>query len=236
MRITLSILLLLALVSAGIGCSGRTGMSTPGTYGESPAKSPEATKAEEPAESVETAATEPAEIDKSDPLAAHRSKRLDPDKTPDEKPKMPGPEEGDRQPLSFWGGADVSDSASAVDDDIWRRFDLAEEYYLMGVMANREASWEEAQYYFEKGLSILAKLDIEVDSTLSSEAVKYSKMLENFVADYRTTLRSLGHLESDVSPSVCLSASGRWPTTSAPTRSKSTSRKSRLRSPTISRW
>ena len=37
------------------------------------------------------------------------------------------------------------DSAAAVDDDIWRLFDLAEEYYQMGVIANREASWEEAR-------------------------------------------------------------------------------------------
>ena len=73
----------------------------------------------------------------------------------------------------------------------------------MGVMANREASWEEAQYYFEKGLGILANLDIDTDDTiLTPEAVKYSRMLDNFVADYRTTLRSMGHLDADVSSSV----------------------------------
>ncbi|MEE8575800.1 MAG: LysM peptidoglycan-binding domain-containing protein, partial [candidate division Zixibacteria bacterium] len=96
------------------------------------------------------------------------------------------------------------DSASAVDDDIWRRFDLADEYYQMAVVANREASWEEAQYYFDKALMILANLDVETDSLLTPEAVKYNNILDNIVADYRITLRSLGRLEEDIAPSVLM--------------------------------
>ena len=99
---------------------------------------------------------------------------------------------------------DNEDSASAVDDDIWRLFDLAEEYYTMGVIANREASWEEAQYYFEKSLKIMANLDVESDSVSTPEAVKYNKIMDNVVSDYRVTLRSLGQLETDVTPSVLL--------------------------------
>ena len=99
---------------------------------------------------------------------------------------------------------DLNDSASAVDDDIWRQFDLSEEYHAMGVVANREASWEEAQYYFEKSLKILANLDVEADSSMTPEAVKYSKMLNSVIADYRVTLRSLGNLEANVSSSVLL--------------------------------
>jgi len=110
----------------------------------------------------------------------------------------------DSSQLFFYDNVDVSDSASAVDDDIWRKFDLTEEYQGMGILANREASWEEAQYYFEKALKILAKLDIEQDSLLTPEAVQYDRLLENIVADYRVTLRSLGHLEDDVSSSVIL--------------------------------
>ncbi|MBI5267298.1 MAG: LysM peptidoglycan-binding domain-containing protein [candidate division Zixibacteria bacterium] len=97
------------------------------------------------------------------------------------------------------------DSSNAVDDDIWRVMELAEEYHAMGVTANREASWEEAQYYFEKALKLLANLDIEAgDSTTSPEASKYSSILENIVSDYRVSLRSLGDLREEVSSSVIL--------------------------------
>jgi membrane-bound lytic murein transglycosylase D len=97
------------------------------------------------------------------------------------------------------------DSSTAVDDDVWRLMELAEEYHAMGVTANREASWEEAQYYFEKSLKILANLDIEADdSTSSPEAAKYSGILENVVSDYRVSLRSLGDLREEVSSSVIL--------------------------------
>ena len=109
----------------------------------------------------------------------------------------------------FIASVDNGDSASAVDDDIWRLFELAEEYHGMGVLANREASWEEAQYYFEKSLKILATLDIdESDTLISPESVKYSTILDNVVSDYRITLRSLGKLEEDVAPSVLVERFG----------------------------
>jgi len=98
------------------------------------------------------------------------------------------------------------DDAKAVDDDIWRLFEIADDYYAMGVIANQEASWEEAQYYFEKSLGILANLDIEADSTaaLTPEAKKYNTQLSNVISDYRVTLRSLGRLEEDAPPSVLI--------------------------------
>lgn len=109
----------------------------------------------------------------------------------------------------FSGGVADVDSASAVDDDIWRLFELAEEYHGMGVLANREASWEEAQYYFEKCIKILATLDIdENDSLMTPESVKYATVLDNVVSDYRITLRSLGKLEPDVPPSVLVERFG----------------------------
>ncbi len=146
------------------------------------------------------------EAERRSSLTVHRDGEDSPDKVPSTIETKPAPEPTNIEsrpanPLSY-GLADLADSASAVDDDIWRKFELAEEYYLMGVMANREASWEEAQYYFERGLRILAKLDIEADSAFTPEAVQYTRLLDNFVADYRSTLRSLGHLESDVSSSV----------------------------------
>ncbi len=108
----------------------------------------------------------------------------------------------------FYSTVDLHDSASAVDDDLWREFDLAEEYHAMGVIANREASWEEAQYYFEKALKILANLDVEADTSLTPEATKYTNLMEDVIADYRVTLRSLGNLDADVSPAVLIERFG----------------------------
>ncbi len=102
----------------------------------------------------------------------------------------------------FAEGTDNPESAAAVDDDIWRLFQIADEYHAMGVIANREASWEEAQYYFEKAIGILANLDIEADSALTPEAVKFEELLENVIADYRVAMRSLGRVDGDAPPSV----------------------------------
>lgn len=104
--------------------------------------------------------------------------------------------------------SDIADSASAVDDDIWRQLDLAEEYHAMGVIANREGSWEEAQYYFEQGLKILATLDIEGDSLETPEAAAYSILLDDVIADYKVTLLSLGDLQEDVSAAVLIERFG----------------------------
>ncbi|MEW5796393.1 MAG: LysM peptidoglycan-binding domain-containing protein [Candidatus Zixiibacteriota bacterium] len=102
----------------------------------------------------------------------------------------------------YYGEVDTEDSASAVDDAVWRMLGLAEEYHSMGVLANREANWEEAQYYFEKSIKIMAGLDIETDTIPTPEATKYNTLLDNVISDYRLTLRSLGQLEGDVTPSV----------------------------------
>jgi membrane-bound lytic murein transglycosylase D len=99
------------------------------------------------------------------------------------------------------------DSAYAVDDDIWRQLYSAREYFAQGVAANQEASWEEAQFYLERALQIMADLDIDVDmDTLDNtpEAEKYSALLNEIVADYRLTLLSLGTLPEDASPSAFL--------------------------------
>lgn len=96
-----------------------------------------------------------------------------------------------------------SDSAYAVDDDIWRQLRQAREYFAQGVAANQEASWEEAQYYLERALNTLADLDIDtVDTT--PEAKEYNSLLSEIVADYRLTLLSLGSLPEDASPSAFL--------------------------------
>nr|MBN2278026.1 LysM peptidoglycan-binding domain-containing protein [candidate division Zixibacteria bacterium] len=94
------------------------------------------------------------------------------------------------------------DMSVAVDDYIWRELSIAGEYYNMGITANRETAWEEAQYYFEKSLEILGNLDIDTEADsleLTPEAVKYNRLLSDIVTNYRVTLLSLGHLPGDVS-------------------------------------
>ena len=95
--------------------------------------------------------------------------------------------------------------SSSIDDYIWQRLTIAQEYCTMGITANREASWEEAEYYFEKSLSTLGELDIDTESdSLSEESIKYNRLLAEIVASYRTTLVSLGRLSSDISPDVLI--------------------------------
>ncbi len=107
-----------------------------------------------------------------------------------------------------YSAVDPDDSATAVDDDIWRMLELAEEYQAMGAIANREAAWEEAQYYFEQALKTLAALDIEADSLPTPETEKHTAILDNTVAEYRVALRSLGHLSEDVTTSVIVERFG----------------------------
>jgi membrane-bound lytic murein transglycosylase D len=100
---------------------------------------------------------------------------------------------------------DCNDTLMAIDDYIWRQLNLAHEYYLMGVLANSEALWEEAEYYFEKSLSILGDLDIETEAdSLSEEGAKYNRTLSEIIANYKITLVSLGRLPSDVSADALL--------------------------------
>lgn len=95
------------------------------------------------------------------------------------------------------------DSARAVDDDIWRQLRQAQEYFAQGVAANQEASWEEAQFYLERALRVLADLDIDTIQD-APETKKYNALLNEVVADYRLTLLSLGTLPEDASPSAFL--------------------------------
>ena len=96
-----------------------------------------------------------------------------------------------------------SDSAFAVDDELWRLMNSAQEYFAQGVAANQQASWEEAQYYLEKALAVLADLDVDTVGN-TPEAKKYENLISQIVADYRLTLLSLGTLPEDASPSVFL--------------------------------
>ncbi|PWB68376.1 hypothetical protein C3F09_11755 [candidate division GN15 bacterium] len=124
------------------------------------------------------------------------------------------------RPLRYTGGpsgmnASVAEGDQTLngdyppeDDGLWQSFKQAEEYYAMGVIANREQSWEEAEYYFEKALKILGSLEIDTDSSLTPEAVRYNTLLDNIVADYRISLRSMGRLDEDAAPSAIIERFG----------------------------
>jgi membrane-bound lytic murein transglycosylase D len=196
-----------ALITAG--CGGKQSLASPGVYSGPQATSPVDNSTYASNDSAASSKT----VDSSKPLielllndkdSSHTTIAAD---TADSS--MDDADDQDASSLdgiadTYYSSADSDDSASAVDDDIWRQFDLAEEYQAMGVIANREASWEEAQYYFEKALKILANLDVEGDSTLTPEATKYNSLLDNIVADYQVTLRSLGNVSDDVSSSVLI--------------------------------
>ena len=96
-----------------------------------------------------------------------------------------------------------SDSAYAVDDEVWRQLHQAQDYFAQGVAANQEAAWDEAQYYLENALKVLAELDIDTVEG-SPEAKRYNSLLSGVVADYRLTLLSMGTLPEDASPSAFL--------------------------------
>ncbi len=107
--------------------------------------------------------------------------------------------------LSSDSAVSEEDGAEAINDYVWQQLSMATEYCDMGVLANRETAWEEAEYYFEKSLAILGDLDIDTEAdSLSEEAVRYNRTLAEVVANYKTTLVSLGRLPSDVSPDVLI--------------------------------
>ncbi len=104
---------------------------------------------------------------------------------------------------SLFNSEFYSDSAYAVDDEVWRQLHTAQEYFAQGVAANQEASWDEAQYYLERALKVMADLDVDTVGN-TPEAKRYGSLLSEIVADYRLTLLSLGTLPEDASPSVFL--------------------------------
>ena len=196
-----------------LGCSGKKTMSSPELYSGPPPKVNADTSKVATADSVATVKTEGSskpliELLLGDKYIPNTPAGTDTGDSSLDSADNYSAQDNDGTPGTFYSTADTDDSASAVDDDIWRQFDLAEEYQAMGVIANREASWEEAQYYFEKALKILANLDVEGDSTLTPEAAKYNSLLENIIADYQVTLRSLGSVSDDVSTSVLIERFG----------------------------
>ena len=197
----------LALAFIVAGCGGPPGAESPQRYGsnpetaDQPAPPQEQPRAAEKDTTTATSTAQPAE-------QAVETARTPAQQAFEEHGHSHAAEDSSWSAMAYTANADYEDSASAVDDEIWRQLDLAEEYHAMGVIANREASWEEAQYYFEKALKLLAILDIEGDSLETPESAAYSVLLDDVVADYRVTLLSLGTLQEDVSAAVMIERFG----------------------------
>lgn len=107
------------------------------------------------------------------------------------KPKVVSPRTERRETPS------LVDSLNLVDQMIADDFREAEHYYGLGVKANGEGKWEEAQKNFEKALDILSQLDIQAEDEKWAE--KFNRLLREISADYKITLLSLGALSGETS-------------------------------------
>jgi len=229
LRISLLLAAAVTLAGLAVSCGGPNTVSNPRVYGTSPpvdSSVPDAVVADEESDSAQgspltyaprkdSATTTAADslkdtspVTDSSPSAGTASSETDASAQNGTAWLFDQNQASDSQAQVYYGQVDNEDSASAVDDAVWRLLDLAGEYHSMGVVANREASWEEAQYYFEKAIKIMAGLDIEADTVLTPEATRYNALLDNIISDYRLTLRSLGQLEGDVTPSVLVERFG----------------------------
>ena len=85
-----------------------------------------------------------------------------------------------------------------LEEEIERLFSEAEQYYALGVQANQEAEWAEAQYNFEKATELLATIDL-ANVEQPDMAEKFDMLLREISTDYQFTLASMGGLSSEAS-------------------------------------
>jgi membrane-bound lytic murein transglycosylase D len=112
------------------------------------------------------------------------------------KPRVMSPPPEEKQ-------ASKMDSTTSSEDVAADEFETVEFYYALGVSANQEGKWREAQEHFEKALDILASLDIEEESD-SLRTQKLNMLLREIAGDYKVTLLSLGVLSGESSISAFL--------------------------------
>lgn len=90
---------------------------------------------------------------------------------------------------------------SIQDQMLLEQLKEVEYYYGLGVSANQEANWKEAEKDFEKALEILSNIDVD-EETSSKYADKFNQLLHEISADYKVTLLYLGALSDDGSVSA----------------------------------
>ncbi len=113
------------------------------------------------------------------------------------KPRVMSPPPDEKQTSQE---IDTTTSSEGISRD---EFEDVEFYYALGVSANQEGKWREAQEHFEKALDILASLDVEEESD-SLRAEKFNMLLHEIAEDYKLTLLSLGVLSGESSISAFL--------------------------------
>ena len=94
------------------------------------------------------------------------------------------------------------DSDSSADITPRNEFEEVELYYALGVAANQDGRWLQAQDHFEEALELLANLDIEEGESLRE--LRFEKLLNEIAEDYKVTLLGLGVLSSESSISAFL--------------------------------
>jgi membrane-bound lytic murein transglycosylase D len=102
-----------------------------------------------------------------------------------------------------YGGVDSSQDTTEYQDDQQARqtmedIRLAEEYYAYGVQANAAERWQEAQYNFEKSLSILSELNIDREDK-TAIGYSYGKLIDDIRAEYKLTLLYLATIPGEAS-------------------------------------
>jgi membrane-bound lytic murein transglycosylase D len=95
--------------------------------------------------------------------------------------------------------ADTSSSSEITPRD---EFEEVELFYALGVAANQEGRWLQAQDHFEEALELLANLDIEEGDSVRES--KFQRLLNEIEEDYKVTLLGLGVLSSESSISAFL--------------------------------
>jgi membrane-bound lytic murein transglycosylase D len=96
----------------------------------------------------------------------------------------------------------VSENDLSIQDQmLLEQLKEVEYYYGLGVDANQEVNWKEAQQDFEKALEILSNIDVD-EETSSKYADKFNQLLHEISADYKVTLLYLGALSDDASVSA----------------------------------
>jgi len=99
-------------------------------------------------------------------------------------------------------------SSAAIDSNLSAEttprdeFEEVELYYALGVAANQDGRWLEAQDHFEEALELLANLDIEEGDSLRE--LRFERFLNEIAEDYKITLLGLGVLSEESSISAFL--------------------------------
>ncbi|MFH1335916.1 MAG: LysM peptidoglycan-binding domain-containing protein [Candidatus Zixiibacteriota bacterium] len=107
------------------------------------------------------------------------------------------------------GSAQVSDTTDVINyvdrsSEIVPKdeFEEVEQNYALGVSANQEGKWLEAQDYFEQALELLANLDLDEED--SGREKRFQTLLNEIAEDYKITLLSLGVVNDESSISAFL--------------------------------